>query len=204
MQSTSLLGQVSHTQAPTNMFIPRTLYVLRGYNVCDNLVDLFCHRLRAASSNSYGTSILYSQNIKPWMYVSTSAFWSNIPLTVTQDLFCWRKLWWPMDTLLRSVHLPCTQKSLLILQHLADAVLNSLMKVPLKGIAIGNGWIDSKRQYPAYIDYAVKMGRMEENDAVSACEPTIAMDIVSLLLIELERNQKRNRLLRSCSGEAEG
>ncbi|KAH9482330.1 Cell death protease [Psilocybe cubensis] len=49
--------------------------------------------------------------------------------------------------------------------YFADAVLNSLMKVPLKGIAIGNGWIDSKRQYPAYIDYAVKMGHMEENDA---------------------------------------
>ncbi|PPQ79472.1 hypothetical protein CVT25_002608 [Psilocybe cyanescens] len=49
--------------------------------------------------------------------------------------------------------------------YFADALLNSVMKVPLKGIAIGNGWIDSKRQYPAYIDYAVKMGRMEENDA---------------------------------------
>jgi carboxypeptidase D len=35
-------------------------------------------------------------------------------------------------------------------------------------MAIGNGWIDAKRQYPAYLDYSVKHGLLEENSDVSA------------------------------------
>ncbi|KAJ8516650.1 hypothetical protein ONZ45_g6071 [Pleurotus djamor] len=45
----------------------------------------------------------------------------------------------------------------------ADAILGSSLSMPLRGIAIGNGWIDGRRQYPAYLDYAVKMGLLEEN-----------------------------------------
>lgn len=37
------------------------------------------------------------------------------------------------------------------------------MHIPLKGIAIGNGWIDPRRQYSTYIDFAVKTGLLEEN-----------------------------------------
>lgn len=48
----------------------------------------------------------------------------------------------------------------------ADAILNSTLNIPLKGAAIGNGWMDSKVQYPAYIDYAVKTGLIEENSEV--------------------------------------
>jgi len=48
----------------------------------------------------------------------------------------------------------------------ADAVLSSNLDVPLKGIAIGNGWIDPKKQYPSYLDYSVKMGILQENSAV--------------------------------------
>lgn len=51
----------------------------------------------------------------------------------------------------------------------ADAILNSALHVPLKGVAIGNGWIDVRRQYPAYLDYAVKHGLLEENSEVSWC-----------------------------------
>ncbi|KIM46518.1 hypothetical protein M413DRAFT_24234 [Hebeloma cylindrosporum] len=47
--------------------------------------------------------------------------------------------------------------------YYADAILNSTLNIPLKGAAIGNGWMDSKVQYPAYIDYAVKTGLIEEN-----------------------------------------
>ncbi|KAG7097454.1 hypothetical protein E1B28_004799 [Marasmius oreades] len=47
--------------------------------------------------------------------------------------------------------------------YFADAILNSNINIPLKGIAIGNGWIDAKRQYPSYLEYAVKMGILEEN-----------------------------------------
>jgi carboxypeptidase D len=37
------------------------------------------------------------------------------------------------------------------------------MNVPLKGVAIGNGWIDPRRQYSTYIDFVVKVGLLEEN-----------------------------------------
>ncbi|KAI0660702.1 alpha/beta-hydrolase [Cubamyces menziesii] len=42
--------------------------------------------------------------------------------------------------------------------YFADAVLSSKLKIPLKGVAIGNGWTDARRQYPSYLDYAVKHG----------------------------------------------
>ncbi|KAF9061074.1 alpha/beta-hydrolase [Rhodocollybia butyracea] len=47
--------------------------------------------------------------------------------------------------------------------YFADAVLNSGLGVMLKGAAIGNGWIDARRQYPSFLDYSVKMGILEEN-----------------------------------------
>jgi len=50
----------------------------------------------------------------------------------------------------------------------ADAILESDLGIPLKGAAIGNGWIDPRRQYPAYLDYAVKTGLLEENSPVRA------------------------------------
>jgi len=45
----------------------------------------------------------------------------------------------------------------------ADAILNSNLGIPLRGAAIGNGWIDPKRQYSTYIDFVVKVGLLEEN-----------------------------------------
>uniref|UniRef100_A0A0W0G5Z3 Carboxypeptidase n=2 Tax=Moniliophthora roreri TaxID=221103 RepID=A0A0W0G5Z3_MONRR len=47
--------------------------------------------------------------------------------------------------------------------YFAEGILNSNLKTPLKGIAIGNGWIDARRQYPSYLEYAVNMGILEEN-----------------------------------------
>ncbi|KAF8806260.1 pheromone-processing carboxypeptidase KEX1 [Phlegmacium glaucopus] len=47
--------------------------------------------------------------------------------------------------------------------YYADSVLNSTLNIPLRGIAIGNGWIDANSQYLAYLDYAVKVGLIEEN-----------------------------------------
>ncbi|KAH0587996.1 Cell death protease [Termitomyces sp. 'cryptogamus'] len=43
----------------------------------------------------------------------------------------------------------------------ADAMLNS--SFPIHGVAIGNGWIDPRRQYPSYLDFSVKVGLVEEN-----------------------------------------
>ncbi|THH18196.1 hypothetical protein EW146_g2731 [Bondarzewia mesenterica] len=47
--------------------------------------------------------------------------------------------------------------------YFSDAVLKSNLNVPLRGAAIGNGWIDARRQYPSFLDYAVKHGIIEEN-----------------------------------------
>jgi carboxypeptidase D len=44
--------------------------------------------------------------------------------------------------------------------------LNSSLGIPLRGSAIGNGWIDARRQYPSFLDYAVKHGLVEPGTAV--------------------------------------
>ncbi|TDL29373.1 KEX1 protein [Rickenella mellea] len=49
--------------------------------------------------------------------------------------------------------------------YIADAILSSRLRTPLKGVAIGNGWMDGRSQYPSYIDYAVKHGILEEGSA---------------------------------------
>ncbi|THG98100.1 hypothetical protein EW026_g4029 [Hermanssonia centrifuga] len=47
--------------------------------------------------------------------------------------------------------------------YFANAILDSDLNIPLRGAAIGNGWMDGMTQYPAYLDYAVKHGIVEEN-----------------------------------------
>ncbi|KAF9534583.1 alpha/beta-hydrolase [Crepidotus variabilis] len=47
--------------------------------------------------------------------------------------------------------------------YIADAMLNSTLNIPLRGVAIGNGWIDSKSQYLTYLDFATKIGLLKEN-----------------------------------------
>ncbi|TFK55411.1 alpha/beta-hydrolase [Heliocybe sulcata] len=47
--------------------------------------------------------------------------------------------------------------------YFADAILSSDLNIPFKGVAIGNGWIDGRRQYPSFLDYAVKHGLVEAN-----------------------------------------
>ncbi|KAJ7506610.1 Alpha/Beta hydrolase protein [Mycena galericulata] len=48
--------------------------------------------------------------------------------------------------------------------YFANSILNlDSLGMPLRGIAIGNGWIDARRQYPSYLDFAVKVGILEEN-----------------------------------------
>ncbi|KAL0070176.1 Cell death protease [Marasmius tenuissimus] len=47
--------------------------------------------------------------------------------------------------------------------YFADAILGSNINIPLKGIAIGNGWIDARRQYLSYLEYSVKMGILEHD-----------------------------------------
>ncbi|KAF8314741.1 alpha/beta-hydrolase [Clavulina sp. PMI_390] len=47
--------------------------------------------------------------------------------------------------------------------YTADAILNAKkLPIQLKGIAIGNGWVDPLTQYPAYIEFAVKEKLLEK------------------------------------------
>ena len=55
---------------------------------------------------------------------------------------------------------------LIIFPCVGDAILSSNLGTSLKGLAIGNGWIDARHQYPAYLDYAVKHALIEENSDV--------------------------------------
>ncbi|GAB1523704.1 Cell death protease [Rhizoctonia solani] len=48
--------------------------------------------------------------------------------------------------------------------YIADALLKtSSPSSPLRGIAIGNGWIDGRNQYPAYVDFAVDKGLIKRD-----------------------------------------
>ncbi|KAG8824527.1 Cell death protease [Serendipita sp. 401] len=43
--------------------------------------------------------------------------------------------------------------------YIADALLEATdVPAPLKGLAIGNGWIDSRAQYPAFVEFGLKAG----------------------------------------------
>jgi carboxypeptidase D len=50
--------------------------------------------------------------------------------------------------------------------YFADAMLNSTLNVPLKGAAIGNGWMDGRRQYPSFLEYALKHDLVKEGTEV--------------------------------------
>jgi carboxypeptidase D len=51
--------------------------------------------------------------------------------------------------------------------YFADALLNATsLGVPLRGAAIGNGWMDGRRQYPSFLEYALKHGLVKEGTPV--------------------------------------
>jgi hypothetical protein len=73
-------------------------------------------------------------------------------------------------------------------------MLKSSLNIPVQGIAIGNGWIDGKNQYPAYFDYAVKHGLIEEGSDVRACIIIIRSRIflATYFNIAIQRRSKTN------------
>jgi len=48
----------------------------------------------------------------------------------------------------------------------ANSMLEAGLPRTLKGLAIGNGWIDARRQYPAYLEYGLKHGLVEPGSDV--------------------------------------
>lgn len=59
--------------------------------------------------------------------------------------------------------------------YFADAVLKapSLPAFPLRGIAIGNGWIDPREQYRGYVDFAYLHGLVDKGSAVRPPPPPL-------------------------------
>ena len=71
----------------------------------------------------------------------------------------------------------------------ASAIINSTStnEINLKGIAIGNGWIDPKQQYPGYVDFAYEKGLIKKDTPVSVHYP----DLGELLMARKQRRWKR-------------
>ncbi|KDR84091.1 hypothetical protein GALMADRAFT_236745 [Galerina marginata CBS 339.88] len=80
--------------------------------------------------------------------------------------------------------------------YYADAILNSTMNVPLKGLAIGNGWIDSEHQYPSYLEFALKTGLMEE---ISSEFKTIKKQ-ADICIAHLQKLTNNPMLIDECQG----
>lgn len=68
--------------------------------------------------------------------------------------------------------------------------MNSSLGVPLRGSAIGNGWIDARRQYPSYLDYALKHGLVEPGTAVRLQALSESSRAYLLLFQQYERGKQ--------------
>ena len=88
---------------------------------------------------------------------------SHVSIT---DIYWWGELRRSIYTLLWFVRLPSVLVPVFNIWIVGDAILGSDLGISLKGLAIGNGWIDAKHQYPAYLEYSVKHGIIEENSEV--------------------------------------
>lgn len=60
----------------------------------------------------------------------------------------------------------------------ASGILDSDLQISLKGIAIGNGWIDARNQYPAYVEYAVARGLLDSGSEVFLCSGTKCLTLI--------------------------
>lgn len=56
--------------------------------------------------------------------------------------------------------------SILNQAFVANSMLEAGLPKTFKGLAIGNGWIDARRQYPAYLEYGLKHGLVETGSDV--------------------------------------
>jgi len=65
----------------------------------------------------------------------------------------------------------------------------------LRGLAIGNPWMDARRQYPAYLEYGLKHGLVE---AGSDVWKTLVSTHVALLIPYLQHYKKAKSETDSC------
>lgn len=112
-----------------------------------------------------------------------TAFWTDVS---RRREFCW-----PIHSLFRyaiPVHFQILHTE--SFPFLADAVLSSNLGILLRGTAIGNGWMDSKRQYPAYLEYAVKHGIVEEGSDVSIIPHQVVIFLKFMFIQQYKKNKK--------------
>ncbi|KAF8841565.1 carboxypeptidase KEX1 [Paxillus ammoniavirescens] len=96
--------------------------------------------------------------------------------------------------------------------YFADAILKSSLNIPLRGAAIGNGWIDGRNQYPAYLEYAVTHGILDVSsqnykDSKKATDDCVAKlnGITGLESIHLDECERLvNSVLKSKSRTVDG
>ncbi|BGP36210.1 Cell death protease [Rhodotorula kratochvilovae] len=75
--------------------------------------------------------------------------------------------------------------------YIADAILSSSrVATRLKGLLIGNGWIDPVNQYPAYLDFALQAGVIKKGTAAE----TQVKKAVDQCLAVLNRTPKVERI----------
>ena len=73
--------------------------------------------------------------------------------------------------------------------------MNSSLGVPLRGSAIGNGWIDARRQYPSYLDYAVKHELVELGTAVRLQAMGNIPGLTVLFTSNMKEGKKRQKIV---------
>lgn len=77
--------------------------------------------------------------------------------------------------------------------HVADAILSSTLDVALRGIAVGNGWIDPQKHFASYLDFAVKVGVLEEGSAVGLICSVVDITDLMLPFTALQGSQETDR-----------
>ena len=58
-------------------------------------------------------------------------------------------------------------QNIVLIIRKAQGILSSNLQTPLKGLAIGNGWIDGESQYPGYLEFAEKHDLIKKGSDVS-------------------------------------
>ncbi|EPS98740.1 hypothetical protein FOMPIDRAFT_1037314 [Fomitopsis schrenkii] len=96
-------------------------------------------------------------------YTSSDHFLHDLPEAATQ-LVEFLKNFYDVFPEYKNVDVYLTGESYAgqYIPYFADAILNSTLGIPLRGAAIGNGWIDGRSQYPSFLQYAVKHGLVED------------------------------------------
>lgn len=105
-------------------------------------------------------------------YTSTDNYVHSLP-QASEQFIQFLRTWYKVfpEYLIMDTYLGGESYAGQYIPYFAEAILSSNLNIPLRGAAIGNGWMDGRRQYPAYLDYALKHGIVElGSDAYKECK----------------------------------